>query len=125
MKRVQQKVRKTRILTESIKFRDALTTYSNVFGSLPMGEFPAMIVTLSGQNPSNIVFIDLDPEYIDTAGRYVDYWRTPYRIELTVSNSLILGSAGPNRAFGDGDDIVVEQPLMAAGTLPMDETSPK
>lgn len=114
MNRGRQNVRKVRVLVEATKFRDALIAYSNCFRNYPASEVSVMIATLTGQNPSNIVFIDLDPKYIDAAGQYMDYWRTPYRIELTDKHSLILCSAGRNRTFGDGDDIVVEQPLISA-----------
>lgn len=114
MNKVQLNVRKMRVLVEAKKFRDALITYSNVFGNIPTQEVPAIIATLTGQNPSNIVFIDLDPGHFDGFGRYTDYWRTPYRIELTDKNFLIFCSAGRNRTFGDGDDIIVEQPLISA-----------
>ena len=112
-RRVRQNVQKMRVLVEATKFRDALIAYSNYFGNYPATEVSAMIATLTGQNPSNIVFIDLDPKNIDAVGQYMDYWRTPYRIGLTDKHSLILCSAGRNRTFGDEDEIVVAQPLVS------------
>jgi hypothetical protein len=42
----------------------------------------------------------------NTAGELLDVWRTPYQIELTGQTNFVIRSAGPNRHFGDEDDIV-------------------
>jgi hypothetical protein len=39
-------------------------------------------------------------------GDLIDIWQTPYQIEMHDQTNFIIHSAGPNRIFGDADDIV-------------------
>jgi hypothetical protein len=39
-------------------------------------------------------------------GEVLDYWKTPYKIEIQAQTNFIVGSAGSNRKFGDADDVV-------------------
>jgi len=36
----------------------------------------------------------------------IDVWETPYRMEFAPQTNFIVHSAGPNRKFGDKDDII-------------------
>ena len=42
----------------------------------------------------------------NTSGEVVDIWQTPYQIDLAGRTNFIIRSAGKNRKFDDGDDIV-------------------
>jgi hypothetical protein len=42
----------------------------------------------------------------NAAGEVIDIWQTPYRIALVRRTNFIISSAGPNRKFGDKDDII-------------------
>jgi len=39
-------------------------------------------------------------------GHFLDIWETPYKIEILGQINFIVRSAGPNKNFGDADDIV-------------------
>ena len=43
---------------------------------------------------------------LNSGGEIMDYWKTPFRIEFAGQTNFIIRSAGPNRKFGDKDDIV-------------------
>jgi len=42
----------------------------------------------------------------NATGEVIDVWDTPYRIELMGRTNFIIRSAGPDRQFGNADDIV-------------------
>jgi hypothetical protein len=42
----------------------------------------------------------------NNSGAVIDIWGTPYRMEFAPQTNFIIHSAGPNRKFGDADDIV-------------------
>ena len=39
-------------------------------------------------------------------GSLLDLWRTPYQIKILAQTNFIISSAGPNKVFGDADDII-------------------
>jgi hypothetical protein len=39
-------------------------------------------------------------------GEVIDIWQMPFQIKLAGQTNFIISSAGPNRKFGDSDDIV-------------------
>ena len=39
-------------------------------------------------------------------GELFDLWKTPYQIEILEQTNFIVRSAGPNKKFGDADDII-------------------
>lgn len=42
----------------------------------------------------------------NAAGELVDFWQTPYRIELAGPTNFVICSAGKDKKFGDADDII-------------------
>ena len=42
----------------------------------------------------------------NTLGAVIDIWQTPFQIELVRQTNFIVRSAGPNKIFGDADDII-------------------
>ena len=46
------------------------------------------------------------PSRLNSKGELLDYWKTPFQIEIAAQTNFIIRSAGPNRTAGDGDDIV-------------------
>ena len=42
----------------------------------------------------------------NTLGGLIDIWQTPYQIKLIGQTNFTIHSAGPNRKFGDADDII-------------------
>lgn len=41
-------------------------------------------------------------------GELLDFWRTPYLIEMTVQTNCQIRSAGKNGKFGDADDLIFD-----------------
>jgi hypothetical protein len=39
-------------------------------------------------------------------GAVIDIWQTPFQIELVGQTNFVVRSAGPNKNFGDADDII-------------------
>lgn len=132
LNKTQWRIRKVQMLTESVRLRTAISNYSSTFGNFTAKKNPEIVAALTGGNPRKIVFLELDKTRLDASGEYLDYWHTPYQIEITASN-LAVRSAGPNRVFGDRDDIRVleDQSGMfvegsaAQGTREKHDTSPK
>jgi hypothetical protein len=46
------------------------------------------------------------PQWTNSQGEVVDYWKTPFQVENVVQTNFIIRSAGPNKIFGDADDII-------------------
>lgn len=42
----------------------------------------------------------------NSQGELLDYWKTPYQIEIQAGTNFIVSSAGPDKKFGDADDII-------------------
>ena len=44
----------------------------------------------------------------NTSGEALDRWGTAYQIEIVQRTNFVVRSAGPNRTFGDKDDIILD-----------------
>jgi hypothetical protein len=42
----------------------------------------------------------------NTFGETIDSWQTPFQIKFSEQTNFIICSAGPNKIFGDADDII-------------------
>lgn len=42
----------------------------------------------------------------NTSGEVIDIWQTPFQIKLVELTNFVVRSAGPNKIFGDADDII-------------------
>jgi hypothetical protein len=43
---------------------------------------------------------------INSQGELLDVWQTPYQIKFMPPTNFVIHSAGPNKKFGDADDII-------------------
>lgn len=43
---------------------------------------------------------------INSQGELLDVWHTPYQIKIEAQTNFIVRSAGPDKRFGDADDII-------------------
>ncbi len=55
--------------------------------------------TLFGTNSYN-------SDRTNAQGEFFDFWQTPYQFEIVARTNFIVHSAGPNKKFGDADDII-------------------
>ncbi|HKI69791.1 MAG TPA: hypothetical protein VKA67_09390 [Verrucomicrobiae bacterium] len=81
----------------------ALKQYHGNFGTYPTGTWQEASHVLMGENPKQHVFINM-ARWTNTIGELVDPWGTPF--SFSIETNMILRSAGPNRIFGDKDDVV-------------------
>jgi hypothetical protein len=81
--------------------------YRERFGGFPTGEDNASIVNaLTGNNPSQMAFIERDHRAIDAQGQLLDRWGTPLFFHLIASDALEIRSAGPDNSLYTADDLV-------------------
>lgn len=86
----------------------SIRAFENEYGMSPNGGNAATITLLT--TPTNmqghsVVFLILDKSSLNQKGEMVDPWGTPYRIDARDKGQLEIQSAGPNKVFGDNDDI--------------------
>ena len=79
----------------------AAEAYHEAHGALPAGDSDAVLETLRADPASRQAFSDLGPA--ERGGPLVDSWGTPWRV--VDGSGIEVRSAGPNRRFGDEDDL--------------------
>jgi len=99
-----------RIKIEEDAIAGALKHYLNDYGVFPTGNTESVErilggENLNGKNPQQIRFLNFKPS-IEHSNTMVDPWRTPYVINFFSTNHFAISSAGPNKNFGDKDDII-------------------
>lgn len=86
----------------------SLRAHRDTFGVYPGGNSSEAIAALRGQNPKDLVFLEIAPERISSSGEYVDVWGSPYRFggEMTARMPWAY-SVGPDKMDegGKGDDV--------------------
>ena len=88
----------------------ALTAYHTEYGTYPDATDGELIKVLSGQNPKQIIFLETAPKQLDSSGRLIDAWGSPYRIAIPARGAKVkVWSIGPNKTDDQGredsDDI--------------------
>jgi hypothetical protein len=81
----------------------AIETYKGTYDVYPEGDGAMIFKRLSGDNPQKIKFMNAPLSSIGRAG-FLDSWGTPYSI--TVTNGVVIASAGKDKIFGSKDDLV-------------------
>jgi len=71
----------------------------------PVGENDEITAALAGDNSLHFAFISPSHPAIDAAGQICDRWGTPFRFHQLSGTVMELWSAGPDRRFGDADDV--------------------
>jgi len=46
------------------------------------------------------------PDRTNSHGEILDIWKTPFRIKIIPPTNFVVRSAGPDKKFGDPDDII-------------------
>jgi hypothetical protein len=44
----------------------------------------------------------------NSIGEMVDYWNVPHQIQIVGRTNFVIRSGGPNKKFGDQDDIIYD-----------------
>jgi hypothetical protein len=89
----------------------AAGTHSDLHGiSFLLEQRAATIGTLSNMRNGSVFTTFLGTNcYLNRTnaqGEILDLWNTPYKIEIVGQINFIVRSAGPNKKFGDADDVV-------------------
>ena len=79
----------------------ALQYYEAEYDQYPPGSSSEILQVLVGNNPKKKAFLNIPERSTNSAGEFVDPWRTPYRIIIESTNRVTIQSAGKNRIFGD------------------------
>lgn len=94
-----------RTRSDIISIHTALLAYRNEFGKWPDGGTADILLALRGENPGKVTFLDLKDK---APTLMLDAWGMPYKITI-VSNAIIMATAGPNRTWGDSDDLEIRR----------------
>lgn len=81
-----------------------LTAYRHDKGKYPAGS-PSEILTQLVGTDSTESYGYIDKVFLTRT----DPWKTPYRLSFPPTGEAIVISAGPNKTFGDRDDIEVQK----------------
>lgn len=97
-----------RCKTEIRTLELAIIAFRNEYdGTMPTGAPANVVKILRGNNPRQIVFMELPSRKncTNSIGEFLDSWGTPYEISIISSTNFFIRSAGPDKKFGTGDDI--------------------
>ena len=94
---------------EMRSFLFAVESYQIMFNGPPLGTVSNVMQSLLGENRRKVQFLSLSAGSINAKGEFVDPWKTPYQIE--INSNVSIRSAGPNRLFGDKDDVVQQSAI--------------
>jgi hypothetical protein len=93
--------------TDMMNLANGIQAYRTEFGAFPTGSEADILSALQGTNPRKLVFLEVSSSDIETSGRYLDPWHTPYSITFTSPSVVTITSAGPDRVPASSDDISV------------------
>jgi len=82
-----------------VHLKGSIAAYKGTFGEFPTGSSAEIASALLGRNTSHV-------PVLTRSNALVDPWGTAFRITI-VGDNVEVRSAGPNRTFGDADDIDV------------------
>ena len=86
---------------------NALHQYRKDMGGYPTGKTESILQQLRATNTlgKNYLLYPLRQGY--SIYEYADSWGTPFHIEINQASNFVVRSAGKNRQFGDGNDLVL------------------
>jgi hypothetical protein len=85
---------------ESKDIASALKKRVTVTGSLSTIDNAFILQAVFGTNTF------LYSDRTNANGQFLDPWETPYKIDILGQTNFTVRSAGPNKKFGDADDII-------------------
>ena len=85
-----------------------IRAYGSQFGGNPVGSNAEITRALAGRNPKHINFLNPDAGLrVDSTGKLVDPWGTPYFFHQLSGTQMEVHSAGPDRVMWTREDLVV------------------
>jgi hypothetical protein len=82
----------------------AIRQFDDEYGKLSDGDSSSVFRAIMGSNPRQIPFLEISK---NDNGEVVDFWKTPYQIEIIGTNAVVK-CAGQNKKLGDKDDFVFD-----------------
>jgi len=58
------------------------------------------------QTMFDVLHLNNHPDRTNSQGEILDIWKMPFRVEIIPPTNFIIRSAGPDKKFGDEDDII-------------------
>jgi type II secretory pathway pseudopilin PulG len=86
---------------------NAIRSYQSEMLAYPTGSGSKVIRQLQGSNPKQRNFIETSSIAFNSLREWVDPWGTPFTLVVDPNGGGRISSAGPNRQFGDADDLEV------------------
>ncbi len=79
-------------------------------GGNPVGDNDEITAALLGRNPKRVACLPAAGDhFLDSGGRLVDRWGTPYFFHALSGSDMEIRSAGPDREFQSADDVTSER----------------
>lgn len=105
-----------RTIHEARQMLSGMETYRKDFGDYPLGDSAAIMNALTGDNPTHKLIMPPPSGSTNQAGVWLDPWGTAYEISVPPP---VVKSAGPDKKFGDADDIIINwNKLASSNKLP-------
>ena len=82
-----------------------VSDYGKIFSGNPVGENEEIADALMGANPKRLAFLPQQGPFLDSAGRLIDRWGTPYFFHALSGSKMEIISAGPDLRHHTADDV--------------------
>lgn len=83
-----------------------ISEYRKHWNGNPVGENVEIAAALLGQNPKSLAYLPPSGPFLDSSGRLVDRWGTPYFFHALSGDRMEIRSAGPDHEFHTDDDLI-------------------
>jgi hypothetical protein len=83
----------------------AFTTTLQLANLPPLGDNADVTAALTGKNKRKLLVLPANHPSIDSKGRLLDRWGTPYHFHARSAGTLDLRSAGPDKVLFTPDDV--------------------
>lgn len=83
-----------------------LSEFRKHWNGNPVGENVEIAAALLGQNPKSLAYLPASGPFLDSSGRLIDRWGTPYFFHALSGDRMEIRSAGPDHEFHTDDDLI-------------------